>query len=82
MITDFFKSKTETPKPIINEYFELHRAFVKRNSFIQIYNEVKNTIVKNSSRQSCVCLNKEQINIFKIYNLPLIELDKYNIKYS
>jgi hypothetical protein len=73
MITDFFKSKTETPTPIIDEYYELHRAFVKRNCFKQIYNEVKNTIVKNTSRQSCVCLSKEQINTFNIYDLPLIE---------
>ena len=73
MITDFFKSKIETSKPIINEYYELHRAFVKRNCYKEIYNEVKNTIVKNSSRQSCVCLSKEHINTFKIYDLPLIE---------
>lgn len=73
MITDFFKSKMETPKPIINEYYELHRAFVERNCYKQIYNEVKNIIVKNSSRQSCVCLSKEYMDTFKIYDLPLIE---------
>jgi alkylated DNA repair dioxygenase AlkB len=73
MITDFFKSKIDTQKPIINEFYELHRAFVKRNCYKQIYNEVKNTIVKNSSRQSCVCLSKEYLNTFKIYDLPLVE---------
>ena len=46
---------------------------MKRNCYKEIYNEVKNTIVKNSSRQSCVCLSKENINTFKIYDLPLIE---------
>jgi len=73
MITDFFKYKNETPKPIVNEYYELHRSFVKRNSFKQIYDEVKSHLIKSSSRKSCVCVSKKDKKRFKIYNLPSIE---------
>jgi alkylated DNA repair dioxygenase AlkB len=73
MITDFFKYQTEEHKTIITDLYELHRSFIKRNSYKQIYEEVKDIIVKNSSRKSCVCLCKEYMDTFKIYDLPLIE---------
>ena len=37
MITDYFAAPNRTP--IIHEYYEIHRSYVKRNQFKSIYDE-------------------------------------------
>jgi hypothetical protein len=76
MITDYFKYKTGKPASIIQEYYEVHRCFIERNNFQKVYNEVKSSLIENSARQSCVCINSENIKDFTIYNLPLINWTK------
>ena len=71
MITDFFKPKKN--QPIITEYYELHRTFIKRNKFSQLFNEINPFLKINSSRKSCVCVNDCIKKKFDIYRLPLID---------
>lgn len=70
MITDFFKSKKTNS--IITDYYELHRSFVERYNFNEIFNEVGSSLQINSSRKSCVCIDEELMPKFNLYNLPLI----------
>ncbi len=74
MITKYFEVKgptTSPPPPIIHEYFELHRSFVRRNTFKSIYDEIKYKIIQNSSRESCVCVSSDEFLTHKM--LPKIE---------
>ncbi len=70
MITDYFNYK---PLSIVKEYYELHRSFIERNNFKKLYDEVKQNLVLNSTRQSCVCISAEHRKDFTLYNLPLID---------
>lgn len=77
MITDFFKNEERNePKVVKTDYYEYHSKFLKSKYFKKVYNEVKSELVSNSSRKSCVFMNKECINSFDLYDLPLIEWPK------
>lgn len=69
MISDYF---TVAHKPVITEYYELHRQFIGRNKFKGIYSEIQTGIVANSSRKSCVCVDPGLMAGFTIYSLPMI----------
>jgi hypothetical protein len=80
MITDYFKQRKVNP--IITEYYELHRSFIEKNKFKNLFDETYSHLQINSSRKSCVCLDDNIKKTFKIYNLPLIEwtLTTYEIR--
>ncbi len=69
MITDYF---THKQKPLITEYYELHRQFISRNNFATVYREIQAGIVANASRKSCVCMDARLMETFTIYSLPRI----------
>lgn len=71
MITDYFTHKKV--KPIITQYYELHRSFIERKQFNNLFNEIYLHLAINSSRKSCVCLDNKFKQQFTIYNLPLID---------
>lgn len=52
MLSDLIKLKP--PKPVVTEFYELHRSFIPKGSFRRIYNEVEPYLARNSSRMSCV----------------------------
>lgn len=74
MITDYFSVKEKKTCSSKNtEYYEIHRAFIERNKYKVLYDEIKYKLVQNSTRQSCVCINEDIRDKFTIYNLPLID---------
>lgn len=95
MITDYFAPKNI--KPIITDYYELHKSFINRHHFSKVYDEIKDKIEINSSRKSCVCIDDKYKSNFTLYDLPLLvwtdtineiknniltKYDKYEINYG
>lgn len=70
MITNYFKI-IDTPRPIITEFYELHRNIFNNYSLKTIQAEIKPYLTKNATRESCVCMNDELKNVFNFYNLPI-----------
>ena len=48
------KGIKKTNKPIITEYYELHRGFMDKGQFRHLYREVEPHLQARSSRRSCV----------------------------
>ena len=72
MITDYFIAND--PTPTIHEYYELHRAYLVRNQFKSVYDEIKHHVKKGSgSRLSCVCISKKYKKDFTLYSHPLLD---------
>lgn len=72
MITNYFQT-INTPRPIITEYYELHRNVLNNYNLKEIINEIKPYFTKNATRESCVCMNDEIKKDFNFYNLPIIK---------
>lgn len=54
MITNYFNFEKNK---IDYEYFEIYRSFISKNTLNNIYNEVKNNLVINGTRSSCICVS-------------------------
>ena len=67
MITDYFTSQQ---MPIITDYYELHRSFIDRHNFKNVFAEIALKLTTNSSRQSCVCIDDDLADNFNLYDLP------------
>jgi alkylated DNA repair dioxygenase AlkB len=80
LITNYFKSNTSTNKA--NNNYEFWEYFPRKFSnfkYDEIYNDVYNLLIKNSSRYSCVLSDREQkeyTNIPTFFWTPLLETIK------